>query len=201
MSLNDRSPAGTPWRLLGRAGVSQAGGDGASGTVTSAEPRRLGPLEMLDHGGALVAWAARKGAALLAVKLAVHANQVVSEDRLVDVGGDDAPRTATRTPRPAISAAQGARARSRGRAGDAGIGAGGWRLRAAGRASTCPGWTLWWHRASGRGKWGDQVGPLRLGRRCGVAGAPARGVLRPPVAVLERARLDEVRRLIIDERS
>jgi DNA-binding SARP family transcriptional activator len=55
----------------------------------------LGPLEGLDGGGQLLALGGPKPRALLAVLL-VHANQVISSDRLIDeLWGEQPPPTAT----------------------------------------------------------------------------------------------------------
>ncbi|HZQ86716.1 MAG TPA: BTAD domain-containing putative transcriptional regulator [Acidimicrobiales bacterium] len=59
--------------------------------------RLLGPVQLVGPGGIPVGIGGPKERAALAV-LALHANQAVSEDRLIDaLWGDDPPRTAART--------------------------------------------------------------------------------------------------------
>ncbi|MBA3764505.1 MAG: AAA family ATPase, partial [Actinobacteria bacterium] len=60
--------------------------------------RLLGPIEVVDDGGLAIAVGGPKERALWAM-LALHANEVVSEDRLVDAlwGSGTLPRTAVRT--------------------------------------------------------------------------------------------------------
>src|SRR5689334_9655683 len=64
-------------------------------SVGRVQLRLLGPVEIVDATGRAVPVGGPKERALLAL-LGIHANEAVSEDRIVDaLWGDDPPRTAS----------------------------------------------------------------------------------------------------------
>jgi DNA-binding SARP family transcriptional activator/tetratricopeptide (TPR) repeat protein len=66
-------------------------------TVVLVQLRLLGPVEVVDATGRAIPVGGPKERALLAL-LGIHANEVVSEDRLIDaLWGDEPPRTASKT--------------------------------------------------------------------------------------------------------
>ena len=193
-------------RTMERVGSSRSPGRGGEGPGADArmEVRLLGPVELIAADGRPVAIGGPKERALLAT-LAVHANQAVSEDRLIDaLWADTPPRTATRTVQSYLSRLRRTLHEADGGGTTAVLesGPGGWTLRLAGDVLDVSRVEAIVARARKAAASGDAVGAalaysdaLRAWR-----GRPLDEFGDEPWAVLEAARLEEFRHAVWEDR-